>query len=75
MDQVTIWKVPDFARELGIQYPLAKPDEELASSLLSDIDAIPQTFIFDRQGQLVEHVVIGFGPSAGARIDELSKAL
>jgi hypothetical protein len=56
-------KVSDFARELGIQYPLAIPDEELVTFLLSDIDAIPQTFIFDRQG------LIGFGPSSGEQID------
>jgi len=63
-------EVSDFARELGIQYPLAIPDEELVTFLLSDIDAIPQTFIFDRDGLLADRI-IGFGPSAGARIDEV----
>lgn len=62
-------KVSDFARELGIQYPLAIPDEELVTFLLSDIDAIPQTFIFDREGLLVDRL-IGFGPSSGGQIDE-----
>ena len=61
-------KVSDFARELGIQYPLAIPDEELVTFLLSDIDAIPQTFIFDRGGLLVDRL-IGFGPSSGEQID------
>jgi len=61
-------KVPGFARELNIQYPLAVPDDELVSFMLSDIDSIPQTFVFDREGVLVERV-IGFGPSAGPRID------
>lgn len=61
-------KVPAFARELGIQYPLAVPDDELVSFMLSDIDSIPQTFVFDREGLLVERV-IGFGPSSAARID------
>jgi hypothetical protein len=61
-------KVPGFARELGIQYPLAVPDDELVEFMLSDIDSIPQTFVFDREGLLVERV-IGFGPSSGARID------
>ncbi len=63
-------KVSDFARELGIQYPLAIPDEELVTFFLSDINAIPQTFIFDREGVLADRV-IGFGPSAGERIDEV----
>jgi cytochrome c biogenesis protein CcmG/thiol:disulfide interchange protein DsbE len=63
-------KVPAFAKELGIQYPLAIPDPELVTFLLSDIDAIPQTFIFDREGKLADRV-IGFGPSAAATIDEV----
>ena len=62
-------EVPAFAKEFGIQYALAKPDEELVTFLLSDSDAIPQTFVFDRQGQLVEHFV-GFGPQTGKYIDE-----
>jgi cytochrome c biogenesis protein CcmG/thiol:disulfide interchange protein DsbE len=62
-------EVPAFAKEFGIQYTLAKPDEDLVTFLLSDSDAIPQTFVFDRQGQLVEHFV-GFGPQTGKYIDE-----
>ena len=62
-------RVPGFARELGIHYPLAIPDEELVTFLLSDSDGIPQTFIFDREGGLVDRL-IGFGPSSGAQIDE-----
>ena len=63
-------RVPAFAKDLGIQYPLGVPDGELGMFLLSDIDAIPQTFIFDRQGLLADRV-IGFGPGSGARIDEV----
>src|SRR5829696_4986507 len=61
-------EVPAFAKEFGIQYPLAKPDEDLVTFLLSDYDVIPQTFVFDRQGQLVERF-IGFASGTGARID------
>ena len=61
-------EVSAFAKEFGIQYPLAVPDDELVSFLLADSDAIPQTFIFDRQGQLAERL-IGFGPNAAERID------
>jgi thiol-disulfide isomerase/thioredoxin len=61
-------KISGFARELGIQYPLAIPDEELVTFMLSDNGGIPQTFIFDREGMLVERTV-GFGPSTAARID------
>ncbi|MCA1577894.1 MAG: TlpA family protein disulfide reductase [Acidobacteria bacterium] len=65
--------VPAFAQEFGIQYPLAVPDDELVSFLMSDSDAIPQTFIFDRQGQLAERL-IGYGPPAAERIDKAIEA-
>ncbi len=61
-------QVPAFAKEFGIQYPLAQPDEDLVSFLLADQNAIPQTFVFDRQGQLVQRFV-GFGPSTGTYLD------
>lgn len=61
-------KVPGFAREMGIQYPLAVPDDELVEFMLSDNSSIPQTFVFDREGMLVERA-IGFSPAVGARID------
>ena len=61
--------VPDFAKELGIQYSLGKPDADLASLLLSDNDAIPQTFVFDRQGKLVRRF-IGYDKEQGLAIDE-----
>ena len=60
--------VPAFARQFGIQYPLARPDDDLVSFLLAGQDAIPQTFVFDRQGQLVQRFV-GFGSSTGAYLD------
>lgn len=66
-------EVPAFAKEFGIQYALAKPDEELVSFLLSDSDAIPQTFVFDRQSKLVERL-IGFGKGSGEQIDQAVEA-
>jgi peroxiredoxin len=56
-------KVSDFARELGIQYTLALPDDALISLLLSDNNSIPQTFVFDRSGELKKHF-IGYGPAS-----------
>jgi thiol-disulfide isomerase/thioredoxin len=61
-------EVPAFAKEFGIQYPLGKPDGDLVSFLLSDSDAIPQTFVFDRQGQLVQRFV-GYGSDTGIYLD------
>jgi len=66
-------EVPKFAKQFGIQYTLAKPDEELASFLLADVDAIPQTFVFDRQGKLVERL-IGFGKGSGKQLDAAVEA-
>lgn len=60
--------VPAFAKEFGIQYPLGTPDDDLVSLLMSDSDAIPQTFVFDRQGQLVQRFV-GFGSDTGIYLD------
>ena len=61
-------EVPAFAKQFGIQYTLAKPDDDLVSFLMSDSDAIPQTFVFDRQGQLVQRFV-GFGSDTGTYMD------
>lgn len=61
--------VPAFATEMKINYPLGVPDDELGSLLLADIDAIPQTFVFDRNGKLVRRF-IGFDSTTGGEIDQ-----
>ena len=68
-------KVPEFAKEFGIQYTLAMPDDELVTFLMSNSDdvPIPQTFVFDRQGQLAERL-IGYGPNAGDQLDHAVQA-
>jgi thiol-disulfide isomerase/thioredoxin len=63
-------EVPNFANEFKIQYPLGVPENELVSLLLADSDAIPQTFIFDRKGQLIERFV-GFGETTGEAINQV----
>ena len=60
-------KVAEFARQLKIQYTLAVPEDELSELLLSDSQEIPQTFVFDRQGNLVKRL-IGFAESDAAEI-------
>ena len=50
-------KVADFARELGIKYPLGFPDQALTDLCLSDDQTIPQTFVFDREGRLVKRLI------------------
>lgn len=60
-------KVPDFAREFHIQYPLGIPDPELENSYLNE-DAIPQTFVIDRQGRLLKRLV-GYDDSMAAELE------
>jgi thiol-disulfide isomerase/thioredoxin len=66
-------KVADFARELKIQYTLAIPDNELTNFLLSDTQQIPQTFLFDRNGQLAKRF-IGFTDADSQLIEDVVKA-
>src|ERR1041385_1610654 len=58
-------QVPAFAKEFGIQYQLAYPDDDLVDQLLSDNQNIPQSFVYDRNGKLIKRF-IGFEPSGGA---------
>jgi thiol-disulfide isomerase/thioredoxin len=66
-------KVAQFARELSIQYSLGFPDKSLTDLLLSDNDTIPQTFVFDRQGQLVKRF-IGYEKSTGTQLEQLIRS-
>lgn len=66
-------KVSDFAKELSIRYPLGFPDQALTELFLSDDQTIPQTFVFDRQGQLVKRL-IGYQESTGAELERVIEA-
>lgn len=61
-------KVAAYVRELDIQYQLANPDEETVDMFLDGNTAIPQTFVFDREGRLVEHFV-GFDEGVAADLE------
>ena len=63
-------RVPAFAHKFNIQYSLGQPDDELVQLLLSDTQAIPQTFVFDRRGMLAKRF-IGFGYDTGMQIDQV----
>ncbi len=58
----------DFITELKIQYPLGYPDDALAAAVFAETDAIPQTYVFDRNGRLVKRFV-GFDPAAAAALE------
>ncbi|HWN10585.1 MAG TPA: TlpA disulfide reductase family protein [Pyrinomonadaceae bacterium] len=63
-------KVADFARELGIPYPLGFPDKSLTDLFLSDDQTIPQTFVFGRDGQLAKRFV-GYQESTGGELEKV----
>ncbi|HYJ84784.1 MAG TPA: TlpA disulfide reductase family protein [Pyrinomonadaceae bacterium] len=64
-------KVPQFARDLGVNYTLGFPDKTLTDFFLSDDQTIPQTFVFGREGRLIKRL-IGYQKSTGI---ELEKAI
>lgn len=61
-------KVPQFVEQLGIQYQLGNPDDQLVELLSSDDDSIPKTFVFDRRGRLVRRFT-GFDDEVRAGLD------
>ncbi len=63
-------QVPEFVKEYGIQYELGFPASEMVDLYLSDNDSIPQTFVFDRQGQLIKRF-IGYDDSMPATLESL----
>ena len=63
-------QVPAYAKEFGIQYPLAYPDDDLVDQLLSDNQNIPQSFVYDRNGKLIKRF-IGFESAGAAQIERV----
>ena len=63
-------KVGQFARDLGVNYPLGFPDKTLTDFFLSDDQTIPQTFVFGREGQLIKRL-IGYQGSSGVELDKV----
>ena len=64
-------EVPAFAQEFGIKFPLVFPDAKLVDDYLGVNQNIPQTFVLDRQGNVVKRYV-GFSES---RVQELEKII
>jgi len=62
-------KVPVFVKKLKINYVLAYPDDELIRVLFGNNSAIPQTFVFDRNGKLLKKFV-GFDNIVKMNLDE-----
>ena len=65
-------KVPDFAREFQIDYPLGIADAELEHLYIHD-DVIPQTLVIDRNGRLLKHFV-GYDSDVEEQLDAAIRA-
>ncbi|HXD33396.1 MAG TPA: TlpA disulfide reductase family protein [Pyrinomonadaceae bacterium] len=66
-------QVPAFASEFQIPYQLGIPDVELESLYMSDENAIPQTFVLDRNGVVVKRF-IGYDDSMADELDSIVKS-
>jgi len=65
-------RVPGFAKEFGIEYPLGFPDDSLVDQYLTDNQNIPQAFVFDRNGELVKRFV-GYSTTSGGELERIIK--
>jgi thiol-disulfide isomerase/thioredoxin len=61
-------RVPEFVERLKINYDLAYPEDALSNALMGTDNAIPQTFVFDRNGKLTKKIV-GFDNIIKADLD------
>lgn len=50
-------KIPAFIGKFKVNYPIAYPEDALSAALMRDNSAIPQTFVFGRDGKFVTGVV------------------
>jgi thiol-disulfide isomerase/thioredoxin len=66
-------EVPAFAKEFGIDFPLVFPDAKLVDDYLGVNQNIPQTFVLDRQGNVLKHYV-GFSESRGPELERVVQA-
>jgi thiol-disulfide isomerase/thioredoxin len=61
-------KIAAFIKDLKVSYPVAFPEDALLTFVSGDDDRIPQTAVFDRQGNLVQKFV-GFDPAVKTQLD------
>ncbi len=51
------YAIPQFVQQYKIQYALGFPDDGMAETLMYDDDSIPQAFLFDQKGRLVQRFI------------------
>jgi cytochrome c biogenesis protein CcmG/thiol:disulfide interchange protein DsbE len=67
-------RVPTFAKEFGIQYPLGLPDDDVVQTYLSDNETIPQTYLFDRNGKVVTRFV-GYSEERAQQLEKIIESV
>lgn len=61
-------KIPAFVKQTKIDYEIAFPEDELTQFIFTQQSDIPQTVVFDRQGQMVTKIV-GFNAEIQRQLD------
>ncbi|HEX8367231.1 MAG TPA: TlpA disulfide reductase family protein [Pyrinomonadaceae bacterium] len=61
-------RVPEFVEKLKMNYTLGFPEDDLTDALFGGNSAIPQTFVFGRDGKLIKKIV-GFDRERKAELD------
>ncbi len=61
-------EIPNFVAQTKLDYPIVYPEKALTSFIFASTDAIPQTLIIDRNGQIVKKVV-GFSDRVKLDLD------
>lgn len=68
-------KIPAFAKRYSISYPIAFPEDALLEFVSGNDDRIPQTAVFDRNGNMITKIV-GFDDNVKRQLDAaVEKAL
>lgn len=62
-------KIPQFVSQTPIDYEISSPESELNDFVFAESSSIPQTLVFDRQGNLLTKVV-GFNPTIQKELDD-----
>lgn len=66
-------EVPAFKQELGITFPLAIPDDAFVDRYLGVNQNIPQSFVIDRNGRIIQHF-IGFSEESMNEVETVVQA-
>ena len=66
-------EVPAFKQELGISFPLAIPDAAFVDRYLGVDQNIPQSFVIDRNGKIIDHF-IGFSEESVNDVETVVRA-